>query len=137
MKEIDEEIIVDFLTSSTGGLSDATKKNYRIAMINFFAYIDKNNEISPGIGHHFAIELKNWRGLKGHAGQKLPAYLTQEEIAKFLQAIEDYPFREDVASRNRLLIKLILYTGIRVSEAINLKLKDIIAQDEVYLVKIV
>ncbi|BCD62240.1 integrase/recombinase XerD [Nitratiruptor sp. YY08-26] len=133
MKEIDEEMIIDFLTSTTGGLSDATKKNYRIAMINFFAYIDKNNEDS----YIYAIELKNWGGLKGKAGQKLPVYMTKEEIARFLHALQTYPFRSDVAARNRLVIKIILYTGIRVSEAINLKVKDIIPQDNVYMLKIV
>ena len=133
MKEIDEELIIDFLTSTTGGLSDATKKNYRIAMINFFGYIDKNNEDR----HLYSIELKNWGGLKGKAGQKLPVYLSEEEIATFLKAIDTYPFRSDVAARNRAVIKTILYTGIRVGEAIHLKLKDIIPQEEVYLLKIV
>ncbi len=132
MKEIDEEMIIDFLTTTTGGLSDATKKNYRIAMINFFGYIDKNNEDN----HIFAIELKNWGGLKGKAGQKLPVYMTEEEIARFLHAIEEYPFRKDVAARNKLIIKIILYTGIRVGEAINIKIKDIIPQNDVYMLKI-
>ncbi|MRI58923.1 MAG: integrase [Epsilonproteobacteria bacterium] len=132
MEEIDEELIIDFLASTTGGLSDATKKNYRIAMINFFKYIDKNNED----GHHFDIELKNWAGLKGKAGQKLPVFMNEEEIKAFLRAIDTYPFRSDVAARNKALIKLILYTGIRVSEAIHLRLKDIEPQDDVYLLKI-
>ncbi|BCD68099.1 tyrosine-type recombinase/integrase [Nitratiruptor sp. YY09-18] len=132
MKEIDEELIVDFLSSSTSGLSDATKKNYRIAMINFFAYIDKNNDDK----HIYGIELKNWGGLRGKAGQKLPAYLSEEEIKRFLDAIDSYPFRTDVAARNRALIKLIIYTGIRVSEATHLKLKDLLPQEDVYLIKI-
>ena len=132
MKEIDEELIVDFLTSTTGGLSDATKKNYRIAMINFFKYIDKTNED----GHHYDIELKNWAGLKGKAGEKLPVFMNESEIGAFLEAIESHPFRSDVAARNRALIKIILYTGIRVSEAIHLRLKDIEPQEDVYLLKI-
>ncbi len=133
MKEIDEELIIDFLTSTTGGLSDATKKNYRVAMINFFKYIDKNNEDA----HLFNIELKNWAGLRGKAGMKLPVYMSEDEIARFLESIENYPFRSDVAARNRAIIKIILYTGIRVSEAINLKLKDIEDQGDVYLLRIV
>ena len=133
MYEIDEELIVDFLASSTAGLSDATKKNYRIAMINFFAFLDKNNEDK----HLFSIELKNWAGLRGKAGQKLPVFLNENEVAKFLKAIETYPFQREIAARNRAIIKLIIYTGIRVSEAINLKIKDVMYQDGVYLVKIV
>ncbi|WP_281950864.1 tyrosine-type recombinase/integrase [Nitrosophilus kaiyonis] len=137
MKEIDEEMIIDFLTSSTGGLSDATKKNYRISMINFFKYIDKQNIENDGKSHVYGIELKNWGGLRGKAGVKLPVYMTEDEISKFLNSIENYPFKQDIAARNRLLIKIILYTGIRVSEAINLKIKDIIDEKDVYLLKIV
>jgi len=35
MKEIDEELLSDFLASETANLSDATKKNYRIALTWF------------------------------------------------------------------------------------------------------
>lgn len=55
MKEIDEEILQDFLITATSALSDATKKNYRIALITFFGYIDKQN----GNLYRFDIELKN------------------------------------------------------------------------------
>ncbi|NPA65048.1 MAG: tyrosine-type recombinase/integrase [Epsilonproteobacteria bacterium] len=135
MKRIDEELIVDFLATATSGLSDATKKNYRTAMINFFKYIEKQNE-TDGHPHLFGIELKNWGGLRGKAGQKLPVFLSEDEIRRFMEGIESYPFRADVAARNRAIIKLILYTGIRVSEAINLKLKDLMPQEDLYLVKI-
>ncbi len=35
LKEIDEELLSDFLATETSNLSDATKKNYRIALISF------------------------------------------------------------------------------------------------------
>jgi integrase/recombinase XerD len=35
LKEIDDEMVIDYLTSNTAGMSDATKKNYRINIINF------------------------------------------------------------------------------------------------------
>ena len=136
LKEIDEETIIDFLATATANLSDATKKNYRITMINFFKYIEKNNETDGQI-HVFGIELKNWAGLRGKAGVKLPVHLSEDEIQRFIKAIDEYPFRSDVAARNRAIIKLILYTGIRVSEAINLKLKDFMPQEDVYLINIV
>ena len=44
MKEIDEELLSDFLITETSQLSDATKKNYRISLITFFGYLDKHNE---------------------------------------------------------------------------------------------
>ena len=57
LKEIDEEIISEFLASQTGSLSDATKKNYRMAIISFFKFIDKQNEEDNGTAHQFRIEL--------------------------------------------------------------------------------
>ncbi len=137
MREIDEELISDFLASATAGLSDATKKNYRIAMINFFGFIDKQNGDDDGTAYHYGIELKNWGGLRGKSGTKLPAYMQEKEVERFIEAIDTFPFRDDVADRNRLLIKLILFTGIRVGEALQLKLKDLIPDGEVYLIRIV
>lgn len=137
MKEIDEELISDFLASATAGLSDATKKNYRIAMINFFGYIDKQNGEEDGKAYHYGITLKNWGGLAGKRGTKLPSFMQEAEVERFIEAIETHPFQSAVAARNRLLIKLILFTGIRVGEALQLKTKDLIPEGDVYLIRIV
>ena len=44
LKEVDEEMLKEFLTIHTSALADATKKNYRMALINFFGFVDKQNE---------------------------------------------------------------------------------------------
>ncbi len=136
MKEIDEELLSDFLASSTSGLSDASKKNHRIALLGLFTYIDKQNETSNGNSYMFKIELKNWGGLKGNSGSKLPSFMNKDEINRFLSAINQYEFSEKTSYRNRLIIKMIIYTGIRVSEMLNLKLKDMFKEDDVYLLQI-
>ena len=136
MKEIDEELLSDFLASSTSGLSDASKKNHRIALLGLFTYIDKQNENTEGNSYLFKIELKNWGGLKGNSGSKLPSFMNKEEIDKFLEAIDTYEFSDKTSYRNRLIIKMIIYTGIRVSEMLNLKLKDMFKEDDVYLLQI-
>lgn len=132
LKEVDEEFLGEFLASQTGSLSDATKKNYRIAMIALFKFIDKNNE-ENGASHQFRIELKNWNGLGGRKGEKLPAHMQKEEILRFFQAIETTEFKPYAQAKNRLLIKMILYTGMRVSEALGLKLKDMVRDGEFYV----
>lgn len=136
MKEIDEELLSDFLASSTSGLSDASKKNHRIALLGFFSYIDKQNENEDGSSYLFKIELKNWGGLSGKSGTKLPSFMTKEEINRFLDAIENYEFSSKTVNRNRLIIKTIIYTGIRVSEILNLNLKDIFEEDDMYILQI-
>ncbi|WP_321315674.1 tyrosine-type recombinase/integrase [Halarcobacter sp.] len=136
MKEIDEELLIDFLASYTAGLSDASKKNHRIALLNFFSYIDKQNENVDGSSYQFKIELKNWAGLGGKSGMKLPSHMNKDEINRFLEAIDNYEFSIETAYRNRLILKIIIYTGIRVSEMLNLRTKDIFREDDVYILQV-
>lgn len=137
LKEVDEEMLKEFLTIHTSALSDATKKNYRMTLLNFFSFIDKQNEDDEGTSYNFRIELKNWGGLRGKSGQKLPSYMNENEVHRFLNGIDSFPFkRENLAPRNRLLLKLIIYTGIRVSEALNLKIKDIMLDGEFFIIQV-
>lgn len=136
MKEIDEELLSDFLASQTSSLSDATKKNHRIALISLFSYIDKQNQNEDGSSYLFKIELKNWGGLSGKSGTKLPSFMNKEEIDRFLSAIDSFDFSDNTGYRNRLIIKIIIYTGIRVSEILNLKIKDIFNENDVYMLQI-
>ncbi|MEM5750513.1 tyrosine-type recombinase/integrase [Campylobacter coli] len=134
LKQIDEELIVEVLASITGALSDASKKNYRIAVINFFDFLDKQNEEDEK-AHIFNIVLKNWGGITGSKGAKLPEFMNEDELKKFLEAIENSDFKNNTI-RNKLIIKIIIFTGIRVSEAINIKLKDISEENELYIIRI-
>ena len=136
MKEIDEELLSDFLASETSALSDASKKNHRIALLALFSYIDKQNQNEDGSSYLFKIELKNWGGLSGKSGTKLPSFMNKSEIDKFLNAIDTYEFSDNTSYRNRVILKIIIYTGIRVSEILNLKIKDIFKEDNVYLLQI-
>ncbi|MGA1939114.1 tyrosine-type recombinase/integrase [Arcobacter sp. YIC-310] len=136
MKEIDEELLSDFLATETSTLSDATKKNYRIALVTFFTYLDKQNEENNNYVYRYGIELKNWGGLAGKSGTKLPSFMQKDEVQKFIQGIDKYPFSSKIAARNRLVIKTILYTGIRVSEAINIDLKDFNKDGDAYIIQV-
>jgi integrase/recombinase XerD len=136
MKELDEETIIDFLAISTSGLSDASKKNWRMAVLTFFKYIEKQNGDEKGQSHVFRMELKNWAGLGGSRGQKLPAYMHDDELERFLNSLDTTEFSPLVQAKNRLLIKIILYSGMRVSEAIGLKRKDITLEDGFYIFRL-
>ena len=134
MKQIDEELVIEVLASITASLSDASKKNYRISMMNFFDFLDKQNE-EEGKAHVYDISLKNWAGISGLRGEKLPEYMSEDELVSFLEAIDESDFKKNTA-RNQLIIKIIIFTGIRVSEAINLKLKDISEENDLYVFRI-
>lgn len=132
--QIDEDLISEVLASCTGSLSDASKKNYRIAAINFFGYLSKQNE-EDGKSHIFDIELKNWGGIRGRKGEKLPEFMGEDEVKRFITAIDTAEFKSN-SNRNKLIIKIIIFTGIRVSEAINLKRKDISQEGDLYIIRI-
>ncbi len=137
MKEIDEELLSDFLAAHTSSLSDASKKNHRIALLGLFSYIDKQNENDDGTAHSYKIELKNWQGLSGKSGQKLPSFMNKDELERFLESIDQYQFKQEaIGYRNRLIIKIIIYTGVRVSEVLNLRLKEIYEEDGLYILQI-
>jgi len=136
MKEIDEEVIIDFLAVHTSKLSDATKKNYRMAILSLFKYIDKQNKDDDDNSFVYGFELKNWAGLGGSRGQKLPTYMHDAEIKRFLNAIEETTFKIYAQAKNRLIIKTILYTGMRVSEALGIKLKDMIIENDCYIFRV-
>ncbi len=136
MREIDEEILRDFIAVSCSALSSASKRNHRIVIIGFFGFIDKQNEDEDGKSYIFNIELKNIGDIRGKSGEKLPSFMNENELERFLNAIESYPFSPKVITRNKLIIKLIIYTGIRVSEALNLKTKDISEDNDNFIIQV-
>ncbi len=140
LKEIDDELVIDFLTSSTAGMSDATKKNYRNAISNFFTYISNHNENEPnsGNGYIYHLNISNWQGLSGKKGNKIPSYLTEEEVTLLLNSLDSYKFISDrSAIFYNLLIRLILHTGLRISEALSIEKNKIQEKDDYLLIKIV
>ncbi|AFI06050.1 tyrosine recombinase XerH [Helicobacter cetorum] len=136
LKSIDEVMLAEFLSVYTGGLSLATKKNYRIALLGLFGYIDKNNQDANEKSYIYNITLKNISGMSQSSGNKLPTHLNNEELDKFLESIDKIEMSAKVRARNRLLIKIIVFTGIRSSEALGLKIKDFTLENGCYTIAI-
>ncbi len=136
LKEIDEAFLSEFITLSTARLSNATKRNYRIVLIGFFGFIDKHNEDENGKSHILNIALKNLAGTRGKSGLKLPVFLKVNEIEEFLKSIDTTPMNPSTQARDRLIVKFIIYTGIRVSEAINLIAQKVIKEGDIYMLNI-
>ena len=107
-----------------------------MAILSLFKYIDKQNQDDGHNSYVYGFELKNWGGLAGTKGNKLPTHMNDDEIKRFLDAIETTEFKEYAWAKNRLLIKVILYTGMRVSEALGIKLKDMVNEDGLYIFRI-
>ncbi|WRE86147.1 tyrosine recombinase XerH [Helicobacter pylori] len=136
LKNIDEVMLAEFLSIYTGGLSLATKKNYRIALLGLFSYIDKQNQDENEKSYIYNITLKNISGVNQSAGNKLPTHLNNEELEKFLESIDKIEMSTKVRARNRLLIKIIVFTGMRSNEALQLKIKDFTLENGCYTILI-
>ncbi|MGL2382279.1 tyrosine recombinase XerH [Helicobacter pylori] len=136
LKSIDEVMLAEFLSVYTGGLSLATKKNYRIALLGLFSYIDKQNQDENEKSYIYNITLKNISGTNQSAGNKLPTHLNNEELEKFLEGIDKIEMSAKVRARNRLLIKIIVFTGMRSNEALQLKIKDFTLENGCYTILI-
>ncbi|GAA9891726.1 tyrosine recombinase XerH [Helicobacter pylori] len=136
LKSIDEVLLAEFLSIYTGGLSLATKKNYRIALLGLFSYIDKQNQDENEKSYIYNITLKNISGVNQSAGNKLPTHLNNEELEKFLEGIDKIEMSAKVCARNRLLIKIIVFTGMRSNEALQLKIKDFTLENGCYTILI-
>ncbi|AEN15286.1 phage integrase family site specific recombinase [Helicobacter pylori Puno120] len=136
LKSIDEVMLAEFLSIYTGGLSLATKKNYRIALLGLFSYIDKQNQDGNEKSYIYNITLKNISGVNQSAGNKLPTHLNNEELEKFLESIDKIEMSAKVRARNRLLIKIIVFTGMRSNEALQLKIKDFTLENGCYTILI-
>ncbi|GAA8659311.1 tyrosine recombinase XerH [Helicobacter pylori] len=136
LKNIDEVMLAEFLSVYTGGLSLATKKNYRIALLGLFSYIDKQNQDENEKSYIYNITLKNISGVNQSAGNKLPTHLNNEELEKFLESIDKIEMSAKVRARNRLLIKIIVFTGMRSNEALQLKIRDFTLENGCYTILI-
>lgn len=131
LNQIDEDFVSQFLYESTCTLADATKKNHLRVISNFFNYLDKRADCK------FNFSLNNWGGLRGNSGVKLPIYLNDKEIKEFMNALEEYRKISYKKSIMVILIEMILHTGMRVHEVVNIRLKDITHDELSYVIKII
>ncbi len=101
-------------------LSKSTKQTYLKAIKNFLIFISDNND------DLFTYErfLKNIRVIDSSKTEEKLVYLTEDEIDKLINLLEKTKNKKDNYNsyRDSLLVKLMLYGGLRISEALNISL---------------
>lgn len=119
-------------------LSNASKMNRLTIFINFIKYIEDNNadnnsdnEDTRELG--FLFDISRNAILKQIKKEKriLTVLTPTEGFQKFFNAIEQVVYQENVRERNILMIKILMYLGIRVSELIYLKKEDISIEKDI------
>lgn len=114
IKSIDYNIIRKYLGYLHENKYESSSVSRKIsALRSFFKYNIKNNNIKNNPMTLISNPKKE---------KKLPKYLNYEEIEKLLNCIE---MDKKEGIQERLIIELLYSTGIRVSELVNIKIKDI------------
>jgi site-specific recombinase XerD len=97
----DVRLFLDFLSEK--GLSGNSLNTYHMAIR--FLFVD-------------VLDKKMWLNIKySKTPEKLPSVLSKEEVKSLLNAITN--------SKHRLMIEILYSAGLRVSELLNLKIKDL------------
>lgn len=119
-KDVQESTIISFLTElSDLGISPSSRARYISAIRTFHKYLVTNGIIDTNIAEY--IDLPKSR-------RKLPDTLSYEEINLILETINtDIP----TGIRDRAILETLYACGLRVSELINLKQRDILYDVEV------
>ena len=129
LKDITKEILLKYINKNKDS-ANSTKILYLAVIKSYSSFIDEKE----GLNDLFTLRLKRVTIKKESV--EVDA-LNDSEVDKLLSMINK---RSSSFNKNRdaLLIKLILYTGIRASECLDIKLNDLslIEDDTVYKIKI-
>jgi len=106
---LDKNIILKFLAELKVNkkLDSNSLRLYVRAISSFLKFLDNEN---------LAKQIKAPK-----VDKRLPKFITYDELNKLLENAENY--------RDKLIIKFLFYTGVRVSELIKIKKNDIIFED--------
>lgn len=119
ISEIENMAIKAFIISLENEVSNITKSNMIIRVKNFLKFISENNTDK----FDFKITITPKEMVKND--RKIVEVISPDkEYSLFLKGIDEFNFKFN-NTRNKLLLKIALYTGMRVSEITYLKYKDI------------
>lgn len=129
LEDIDKEVMLSFLNKD-GSLSTNTQVLRLAVLKSFFIYIDEQEQL------HNLFELR-FKKLTLKREDKEVEALNEDEVQRLLALInkKSYSFNKN---RDALLIKIILLTGIRATECLNIRLEDlsIMKEESVYKIKV-
>jgi len=117
-------------------LSKSTKDAYMKAIKSYFTYISDNNDDLYTFDRYF----RNAKIRDKSKPEEKMKHLTDSEVEGLLNQLkEDKANKDDYNSyRNSLLIKLMLHAGLRISEALAIRLQDFSTDEDenIYLIQI-
>lgn len=132
--ELNNQTILQYIQdlTITRKLKDTTINRKLIVLKIFFEYLHSKNYIENNFfsSHHFKFKKE----------KKLPKTLAIKETSKLLSCVTDQSinassdFEKWKTSRNLALIDILISTGIRIAEAANISINDIINSERIILI---
>ncbi len=132
--ELSNESILQYIQelTITRRLKDTTINRKLIVLKIFFEYLDSKNYIESNYfsSHQFKFKKE----------KRLPKTLAIKETSKLLSCVTEQSinansdFEKWKTSRNLALIDILISTGIRIAEAANITINDIIGSERVILI---
>lgn len=120
--EVTRDHILEFLSRcKEEGMETATLARRLVSIKVFFRYLVQEKELKSNITDIMSSP-KLWR--------ILPDFLSGEEISRFLQAFSARS-KDPLEFRNRCMMEILYSCGLRVSEMANLKLGDIVFDENI------
>ena len=109
-----EEARAYLLELNTKGLKNSSIKQNIAALKHFYKFLYSNNYINEDV-FEFISSPK--------IGLRLPDFLTDKEIKQLFNANKERT--DELVNRDQAIIELLFSSGLRASELVNLKLKDV------------
>ncbi|WP_418181262.1 tyrosine-type recombinase/integrase (plasmid) [Aliarcobacter lanthieri] len=131
LSQINSNMLKHYLSEELEGYSYISKKNIYVALKNFLTYIESKNFLKnepTKTGHNFKLH-KDIIKVIGKEKKKFAYLNPYDEYNRFLEAIDNVEWKGKTKHRNRLILKILLLTGIRVGELIDIKKKDLIISE--------
>lgn len=132
--EFDEKIVIKYVEhlSQIRRLKDSTVKRKLIVLKMYFAFLAKNNYIDRNYFEIHPFRFKQER--------RLPKTLAPKEIRTMLDLAQSQnvdagtSFARWRTARNLALLDILVSTGIRIAEASNISLQDLIRSERTILI---
>lgn len=115
-KNIKEEHVVDFLYQRSLVNKTSTLALYRVVLGDLFRFLDKK------CGGDFDFSLRN---LSFNKEKTLPNFLPKPKFLNFIEYLKNQDFKKDYDKKNRLILLIVAFSGMRSQEVRNLKFSDL------------
>ena len=124
LADINRPVLENFIIHlrDNRNLSDSTIHTHLTIVKSFLRHISEENRDQVDL-------TVAYRRIKIKREKKIPSTLTRNEAYRLLEHVEEkaYTKRDYLSVRDSLIVKLLLFTGMRVSSLLNLKMHDFAA----------